>query len=345
MKRRNLVLSAVVVLAVLLIGFWWVRARENPLPVVQPVAQKPVNTDAVDSQTLPKPLPPVNPEKMVQPPPRGASEAEQWAWWRAMSEKDRFFEYKMPISFYGRVVDEAGVPIAGAKIKFTWTDLSVAGTGKQETESDDAGLFSLGGAIGKGLVVQVGKAGYKHFITKNRFSFEYAMFADPKYHVPDRVNPVVFVLRRNREAEPLIVRENQEAELAPGQSKAFSIGPSGTTITVARQLSPNVDQRAWVGRVSVEGGGLALATDEFPFEAPENGYESSIVVDSQTPKPVIWQGDNGTAFFVRTPQGYGRVTVRNTPGMAWVYVSSYFNPKPGSRNLEFDPAKAITPKP
>lgn len=345
MKRRNLVLWSVVILAVLLIGFWRLRSREKPLPVAPPVAQKSMNTDAVASQTPPKPLPPVNPEKMVLTPPRGASEAEQWTWWRAMSEKDRFFEYKMPISFFGRVVDDAGAPIAGAKIKFTWTDLSTEGTSKRETESDSVGFFSLDGAVGKGLVVQVGKAGYKHFITKNRFSFEYAMFADPKYHVPDRANPVVFVLRKNREAEPLIVRENQEAELEPGQSKVFSIGPSGATLTVERQVSPNEDPRSWVARVSSSGGELALATAEFPFEAPENGYQSSVVINAQTPKPAVWQGDNGTAFFVRTPQGYGRVTVRNTPGMAWVYVSSYFNPKPGSRNLEFDPAKAINPKP
>jgi hypothetical protein len=65
-------------------------------------------------------------------------------------------------------------------------------------------------------------------------------------------------------------------------------------------------------------------------------------VTGKTPKPPVWQGDDGSAFFVKTPQGYGRITVRNTVGKAWVYVTSYFNPS-GSRNLEFDPTKAIKP--
>jgi hypothetical protein len=86
---------------------------------------------------------------------------------------------------------------------------------------------------------------------------------------------------------------------------------------------------------------VVLTTDEFPFEAPESGYAPSLEITAQTPKPPLWPGDNGAALFVKTATGYGRITVRNTPGMAWVYVSSYFNPKSGSRNLEYDPSKAV----
>ncbi len=258
-----------------------------------------------------------------------------------MSEKDRFFEYKMPISFFGRVVDDAGVPIPRAKIQFTWTDLSTAGTSKREVESDATGFFSLEGAVGKGLSIRVSKEGYKHYFTKNRFSFEYAMFADPKYHVPDRASPVVFMLRKNHEAEPLVVRENQEAELASGQSKSFAIGPHGAAVTVERLPNTIEGPRGWAARVSVPNGGLLVTTAEFPFEAPESGYTPSLEITAQTPKPPLWPGDNGAAFFVKTATGYGRIVVRNTPGMTWVYVSSYFNPKSESRNLEYDPAKVV----
>lgn len=132
MKRRNLVLWAAVLVALLLIGFWLLRPPAKPEPVAQPAEHK-SKSGAVAAPSPPNPLPPTNPEKVVQPPPRTASEAEKWAWWRAMSEKDRFFEYKMPISFYGQVVDESGAPIAGATIRFTWTDLSNEGTSKRES--------------------------------------------------------------------------------------------------------------------------------------------------------------------------------------------------------------------
>lgn len=194
---------------------------------------------------------------------------------------------------------------------------------------------------GKGLTVQVSKAGYKHYLAKNRFSFEYAMFADPKYLVPERTHPVVFVLRKDREAEPLVVHENQEAELQPGQSKSFALGPSGASVTVERLPDTGQDPRSWSARVSVSGGGVALTTDEFPFEAPESGYVPSLEITNQTQKPPVWSGDNGAALFVKTATGYGRIVVRNTPGMAWIYMSSYFNPKPGSRNLEYDAAKVV----
>ncbi len=267
-------------------------------------------------------------------PQRKSSDIEKWAWWREMSEKDRFFEYKMPISFYGRVVDDKGSPVSGAKMQCTWTDLSSNGTSKRDLESNANGFFSLEGATGKGLLIAVRKEGYKPYFSKNQFSFEYAMFADPNYHIPDKAHPVIFVLRKNRETEALIAHLNQEAELAPGQKKAFSIGPGDAAVLVERLPNIGNGPGGWAARVSVPGGGLVISTEEFPFEAPESGYSPVVEVTDKTPKPPTWSGDNGAAFFVKTPKGYGRITVRNTPGMSWVYVSSYLNPKPGSRNLE-----------
>ena len=169
------------------------------------------------------------------------------------------------------------------------------------------------------------------------------MFADPKYHEPNLASPVVFVLRKNRDTEPLVVRENQEAELSPGQSKLFTIGPNGAIVTIERLPDMGKSSRSWSAHVSVPSGGLVISTEEFPFEAPDKGYEPVVAITERTPRPPVWAGDNGATFFVKTPQGYGRITVRNTPGSAWVYVTSYFNPNPNSRNLEFDPAKRVKP--
>jgi hypothetical protein len=339
MNRRNITFSVATALVTL-----WLLHGQSQTPAATPVTNIPVTSKPIANDgAFERPQPQAtNPQQVVQPPPPGASDAEKWAWWREMRQKDSLFEYKMPISFYGRVEDDQGQPVAGASIDFSWVNLSQAGTTQQHTTSDAAGLFSLTRAVGKALTVQVRKVGYKDYYSKNQSSFEYDMFADPKYHVSNPAKPVIFVLRKNREAEPLIVRKNQEAELKPGESKSFTIGPNGAAIIVER-LAGEDPKGPWNARVRVPGGGLMLTTEEFPFEAPESGYVEAIEITGETPHPSLWMGNQGALFFVKTPQGYSRVTVHYVPNMSWVYVDSFFNPKYGSRNLEFDPSKTIKP--
>lgn len=343
MKPRNLMWTVVVLLVALLAVYLWLHRVGPSLAERGPQKAPAPATAKSEKQPSATSVPPINPQQVVQPPPQGASEAEKWAWWREMSAKDRFFDLKMPISFYGLVVDEKGQPVSGALVMFSWTNLSAKGTSQQSTISDATGRFSLTDAIGRTLTVRIEKEGYRTYVLKNRFSFDYAMFADERYYRPDSAQPIVFVLRKNREAEPLIFRENQEAELQPGQSKSFAIGPGGAAIIVERLPNTDESPRGWAARVSVPGGGLTFATDEFPFDAPEEGYVPAIELSNKSPRSPAWSGDNGAQFFVKTPQGYGRVVVRNTPGMAWVYVTSYFNTKSGSRNLEVDPQKLVSP--
>ena len=90
-----------------------------------------------------------------------------------MEEKDRYFEWKMPINFYGRVLDEINQPVGGATVKFTWTDLSPAGSSSAEVLSDGSGSFALTGKQGKRLVVDsVTKEGYYLSKIENQFSYD-----------------------------------------------------------------------------------------------------------------------------------------------------------------------------
>ena len=60
----------------------------------------------------------------------------------------------MPISFYGKVVDEDGQPVSGATASFIWTDMSAKGTSTVESVSDQQGLFLLDAVQGKRLQVR-----------------------------------------------------------------------------------------------------------------------------------------------------------------------------------------------
>lgn len=335
MKHRKLLWAALALALLLVLLLIWPEKK----PVITG-ASTPTQSAVKSKSSV------ASPPSVPQPPPAGASAAEKDEWQKTAIKIDISYEYKMPISFYGLVVDDSGAPIHDANIELAWSDTS---GGKSTTQkSDTKGLFSLIGVTGKALSVIVEKKGYERYLEKgkNQYGFEYASYSDEKYHVPNPAKPVVFILRKKREAEPLIVRNNLEAQLEPGQTHTFTIGPKGAVLIIERLPDQGENRlRAWSARVSVPGGGLTLSTEEFPVEAPETGYVESLEVTDKTRKPVVWQGDNGAAFFMKTSQGYGRVVVYNTPGMSWVYVRSYFNPNPKSRNLEFDPAKVIKPSP
>lgn len=336
MKHRKLPWIALAVVLLLVLLLIW------------PAKKPAVTADATPAPSAAKAAVVITPSEasVPQPPPPGASNAEKGEWEKKAIKIDKYYEYKMPISFYGLVIDDSGVPISDADVELSWSD--VDGGKSSVLKSDAQGLFSLVGAKGKRLSVIIEKKGYDRYLErgKNQYGFEYASYSDEKYHIPNAAKPVVFILRKKREAEPLIARNNLEAELESGQKHTFTIGPRGAVLIVERLPDQGDNRlRAWSARVSVPGGGLALSTEEFPVEAPETGYVESIEVTDKTPKPVVWQGDNGAALFMKTPQGYGRLIIYNTPGMSWVYVRSYFNPNPKSRNLELNPAKVIKPAP
>ena len=46
---------------------------------------------------------------------------------------DDVYQWKMPVNFYGRVVDQMMLPVGGAKIRFEWSDLSENGESHAET--------------------------------------------------------------------------------------------------------------------------------------------------------------------------------------------------------------------
>jgi hypothetical protein len=336
MNRRKLLFGGLVLALLLVLLLIWPTKKPTITAVIRP-APSATNAEVVATTTE---------ASVPSPPPSGASDAEKGEWQKKAIKIDKYYEYKMPISFYGLIIDDSGVPIPDADIELSWSDTD--GGKSRVLKSDTQGLFSLAGVTGKGLSVIPSKKGYDRYLQKgrNQYGFEYASYSDEKYHIPNASKPVVFILRKKREAEPMIARGKQEAQLEVGQKHTFTVGPRDAVLIVERLLDQGGNRlHAWSARVSVPGGGLALSTEEFPVEAPESGYVESIEVTDKTPKPIIWQGDNGAAFFIKTPQGYGRLTVRNSIGQSWVYVTAYFNPNSTSRNLEFDPSKAIKPTP
>ena len=261
----------------------------------------------------------------------------RWKIADARDKWDRSWEGKMPIELYGKVVDEKEQPVAGAKVDLGWTDLSPAGSSQRIITSDVNGLFSIAGVKGKSLCAKATKEGYYVPRFQNRFSFEYASFSDEDFYEPDREKPVLFYLRKKGNAEPLKFRE-KEFKISVGRPLKIPI--DGTTQLLFTLLS-NVHPKhgRWEAEVVVQNGGIVPATEEFIVEAPTDGYESKMTIGPQTPKPPTWELYQGGSFYLKTGENYGRLDIEMIPENDWFRVTTWINPKPGSRNVEYDPKK------
>jgi hypothetical protein len=102
-------------------------------------------------------------------------------------------ELNRPIEFYGKAVDESGLPLKEATV----TIRCLIFPEKQITtniSTDANGLFALQGVAGQALVAAVKKEDYEEVPGTNVHHFAY--YGVPNGFQPDRYRPVVFVLRK-----------------------------------------------------------------------------------------------------------------------------------------------------
>jgi hypothetical protein len=345
---RTLALVAIVA-AVLSVVFWVSRMQDPPAP-------SSFQSQPPKKESTAEPIRRQTPTSKAtawtsQGPPRQPSGEERVQ--RILGDPD--FDWKTPIEFYGKVVDERSIPVEGARISFMWTDLSAQGTSTRETTSDQQGLFSLSGVRGKRLVVtSVTKEGYYTSFQSNRFSFEYANPHETTYHEPDATNPVVFLLKRKGQAEPLVNGltlfgfkpdgTRYFLDLVQGKNKREP--PGDLIVQFLRGESNRARKFDWSVKFDVPEGGLLETTEEFMFTAPAEGYQPSIEIVAKADDP-NWPSQVKRRFYLVSRNGkcYGRLEATIIP--AYNQISAidltYFVNTNSSRNLEYDPA--VQPKP
>jgi hypothetical protein len=273
------------------------------------------------------------------------TEAEYMRWFLEEVRKDPRIEGRFPINFWGKVVDENNQPVAGAKVKFSWSDLSPTGTSEQKTTSDANGLFSLLNQKGKRLYVWVEKKGYYNFLNSTRKDFEYAAPYE-RFH-PDQNSPVVFQLRKTGVWEPLIHRgglvqlHDQHSRLLLNFDNILDKQNGQLEIKIERGTKRETEQHFdWSFSVIVPTGGAILSKDEFPASAPEEGYQPECKLEWKA-SDADWQYMISPKFYFKfgSPARYGRIQItRYGANDDWMQLQYWVNPR-GSRNLEADPVK------
>ena len=252
---------------------------------------------------------------------------------------DPQYDWKQPINFYGRVVDENNVPVANANAHFQWTDLSPTGTSQADAKSDSKGFFSLVGRTGKYMTVTVNKDGYYTYPLERLRGFEYASPYDGLF-TPDAGNPVVFHLRKKGVGVDLITHDF-----------AFSVGQNGIPIGVdllqgkkdqdgQMKISQNKPEykkwkqaTEWSFKIEIPDGGFFEENDEFPFEAPDSGYQPVVEFNFQQGQ-TEWITHLNKDYYIKfgTPPRYGCLHLQTSINTG-VRLQYSINPT-GSRNLE-----------
>ena len=259
-----------------------------------------------------------------------------------------------PITFYGRVIDQNGDPVPGATVNYNALDKFDAPGSQYQGKSDSTGAFSITGIGGAALSVGVRKEGYYMIDGKSASAFAYGVGADSTRRVaPTENNPAILVLQKAGIPEPLVslstggikVPKNGtpvSIDLATGERTFASANCLRVEVRTQNHAPNAAGPYHWQCRVSVPGGGLVERKEQFDFEAPAAGYQQSdeIVMLSKDPS---WKKRFKKSYFARFPSGnYARLQFEFTSGGDHFFmVESFFNPRSGSRNLEFDPQNVV----
>lgn len=274
--------------------------------------------------------------------------------------RDPQYQWKVPIRFYGKVVDQNGYPVVDAIVYLQWVNLGgKRGVGEAQIKTNSNGSFSFEGVKGKRLIVlQIENRGYFEMnLSENQTGFEFANPAEDIFYEPDSNNPVTFVMRKKGETQPLVVESielnmrgqgsTQTVDLLTGKvaqtGGQLQVTVWKPTITAEQIRTAKVFPYDWRIQVKLDDGGLAEHKDIFAFEAPESGYLPDFDVKL---RPTNGASADVTVnkqfyFYFGEPRRYGRLQLRTDGDRPYVFVDYWFNPAPGSRNLEFDPAKVV----
>jgi len=261
------------------------------------------------------------------------------------TEKTNIFQ-PGPINFYGKVVDENCNPIEGAAIQFQWLEEpTLSGWHHPAVLSDAKGLFSLTGQRGIALCVLVSKKGY-YTSRRDDYSSNYSPWRGKISHA-DPLSPVIFHLRKRGVGANLIT-----SQYTARPSFIIRIPRNGTPIKVdlMQQKAGDTGQiivtenepefkdlknaTQWSFKMEIPKGGFIGENDEFPFEAPVDGYQSVMKFNFQKDNP-DWTTEITTNFYIKfgNPPLYGRIQVQTGISYGEAIFTYAINPS-GSRNLE-----------
>jgi hypothetical protein len=199
-------------------------------------------------------------------------------------------------------------------------------------------------------------AGMGPFIlTKEGYSYDGRLPSSsrPADYIPDSGNPVVFTMWKLKGAEPMVYCKVHAYIPCDGTPTNFDVltgkkAANGSLVLTLTRTPVDIRRGKpfdWKATVELHDGGVIPVNETYSNEAPAEGYQPTLTVE----RPATMKGWDAAferSYYFKSGNIYGRMTVSIQadfqPPPTSFDVEIYANPS-GSRNLEFDPKKAITP--
>jgi hypothetical protein len=342
MNRRRKILFALAIVAVL-IALWLLRPRPSSAPTPVPQEIAPGSNSTIKMSYRGAKLPARKSDTL--PPSQEYREivAQNELKRRAMTNEALL--WRTPLRYYGKVIDENGNPISGARATYGGNALDPTLTQEIRNEgfvtSDQRGIFKIEGLYGVGLMIEVSHPDYYAYPTNSTgFSVrslpQKGYFSDTEdkaevFRMHSKGNPVPLILRRGGFHTPndgsianFPLRGNTRAEIL-GQLQIQ--GWSG--------LRSQANPYDWKIQLNLPDGGIVESTNYFDFVAPETGYSKSVNFQVSGSEMARKQ------FFLKLPSGYIRFKLQVIMGKDMFVSGDYYYNPDGSRNLE--PSQEIRP--
>ena len=215
--------------------------------------------------------------------------------------------------FYGRVIDELGNVVLGAKIEGRVLVTEGRGDGgfkTVETLSDSTGSFSFNVAMGQQINVKASKE--PEYLASPEQQFVYFRVPQKTIHQPDQASPVFFALTKKQPPEKLFeldkwwgaknTGEPVHIDLTTGQRVAGQ-GDIIVSIVCPEPFKAG-DKIPWKLTIQATRGGLSVATDErldYMRMAPLAGYQAiEVSHDKNSPD---WEPQFTKLFYLKARDG------------------------------------------
>ncbi|HXT13786.1 MAG TPA: carboxypeptidase-like regulatory domain-containing protein [Candidatus Angelobacter sp.] len=294
-------------------------------------------------------LPPVTPNNppvpsVINSGPKGSASAQN----REEIFRQAVEGKNSPIHFYGKVVDQNGIPIPGVNVQVKVRQWYTAAPETKtfgarmipiEKQTGTDGRFEVQDVDGDGFDVEsIVKEGYKLSPKAPR---EFGVSSGS----PE--GPVIIKMWKKGTTEPLVSEghffgfepdgRTYSIDLMTGKKTEGSAdGDIQIQITRPHDIHPH-ERYPWSIQIIAPSGGLVEATDEFRYEAPENGYAPSVKIEMDPTDPA-WIDLLKKAFYVKSRTGslYGTIQMTIHPDYqdkSAIEFQSTVNPA-GSRNLQ-----------
>ena len=267
--------------------------------------------------------------------------------------------FRSPIRLHGRVEDQHGDPVSGAKVVCMPMDAAFGDeSGSTTTLTSGAdGKFFVNGLHGASMGVQASMDGYLDIPPAGGpASFVMVGYADDaeqgkrysraetplvlRLHKIGPMEPMVYVniRRRSLPVDGSVKRIALDSESGIGSHQIEFLLKTGW-VNIPADNEHFGDRFDWTFEARIPGGGFVWSDNDFNCVAPESGYMESIRLNYKVSMPVEqWKNYVYGNFFVKFADGsHGRIKLfisgMERGGGSPLRLGSWLNLKPGSRNL------------